>query len=145
MIWNIAGINNNPWEYYVSIDDKKYKILMDNIEHFLTTKGKHIKVSYILNQIDKDFFGKIDKLIQDNEILSDELKDNDEVIIDFDSIFHLDISVCEFLSNKFIGEYRLISWPDRLLNTIDNDSKTGENYIYRPTPINYSSEIYMGL
>eukprot|EP01084_Bolivina_argentea_P298681 514746_1 len=132
MTWNIAGINNNPWEYYVSIDDKNYNTLMENIEQFLTNKGKNIQVGNVLNQIDKDFFAKISKLIQDKEILTEQKDNNFDSVLKNDVNKYLNMNVCDFLSNKFIGEYRLISWPDRLLNTIDND-KSGDNYIYRPT------------
>jgi len=132
MSWNIAGINNNPWEYYVCLDDKKYNDLMFYIESFLTNNGNEIKVRSVLDSIDSDFFKKLQTL------LGDKCNDFDSLINDNVSQY-LDLSIPDFLSNKFIGENRLISWPDRLLNTIDNDNGT---YLYRPTVINYYQKTF---
>merc|ERR1712228_72705 len=52
---------------------------------------------------------------------------------------YLDLSIPDFLSNKSIGDNRLISWPDRLLNTIDNKNNS---YLYRPTVINYYQQTF---
>ena len=132
MSWNIAGINNNPWEYYVCLKDKNYNELMSNIETFLTNTGQEIKISSVLQSIDAEFFNKL------KQLLGEKCSNFDELIVK-DVNQYLDLSIPDFLSNKLIGEYRLISWPDRLLNTIDNKNNT---YLYRPTVINYYQKTF---
>ena len=117
MSWNIAGINNNPWEYFVCLEDDNYNNLMSHIESFLTKTGKQMKVRSVLESIDSDFFGALQKLLS-----SDKLKAFNN--LNFDALIkenvskYLDLSIPDFLSNKFIGENRLISWPDRLLSLV---------------------------
>jgi len=65
--------------------------------------------------------------------------DNFKQLIANDVNQYLDLSIPDFLSHKAIGDARLISWPDRLLNTIDNKN---DSYLYRPTVINYYQQTF---
>lgn len=132
MSWNVAGINNNPWEYYVNLDDDNYNALMHHIECFLTDTGKQIKVQSVLDSIDTNFMSKISNLLMTKCKLS---HDKFSALMEEEKLStHLSMNICDFLSNKWIGEQRLISWPDRLLNTIDD---ANGSYLYRPAVINY--------
>ena len=33
--WNVAAINNNPFEYYITHHDPKYNKLMENVQKFI--------------------------------------------------------------------------------------------------------------
>lgn len=37
--WNIAAVNNNPFEYWITSDDPKYNELMVNVSQFIETPG----------------------------------------------------------------------------------------------------------
>merc|ERR1712032_788403 len=105
---------------------------MSTIEDFLTNTGKQIKVRAALQSIDDKFFDKLEQLLANkcnnfNDLLQNDVNQ------------YLDLSIPDFLSNKSIGDSRLISWPDRLLNTIDNKN---DSYLYRPTPINYYQQTF---
>lgn len=128
--WNIAGINNNPWEYYVALDDDRYNMLMSEIEGYLTKTGKSVKVQQVLDQIDDQFLEKISNL------LGDRCSDFSAMMSSETVSQHLSGSLCAFLESKHFGNTRLISWPDRLLNTIDGEDEK-EQSLYRPTAINY--------
>lgn len=37
--WNIAAVNNNPFEYFVTHDDPAYNTLMADVEAFIEAPG----------------------------------------------------------------------------------------------------------
>ena len=37
--WNIAAINNNPFEYWITHDDKAYNKLMSDVQAFVSEPG----------------------------------------------------------------------------------------------------------
>ena len=39
--WNVASINNNPFEYFVSHDNPAYLKMMQDIEKFMISPGEH--------------------------------------------------------------------------------------------------------
>ena len=49
--WNVAAINNNPFEYWISIDDQpEYTKLMDDVQNFIENPGpKDLPLSQILD------------------------------------------------------------------------------------------------
>jgi hypothetical protein len=57
--WNIAAINNNPFEYWITYkQNPEYEKLMINIEKFLDEPGdKDIKVNQVFTE---DMFTKLD-------------------------------------------------------------------------------------
>jgi hypothetical protein len=57
--WNIAAINNNPFEYWITYkENPEYEKLMMNVEHFLDNPGdKDVKVSQVFTE---DMFSKLD-------------------------------------------------------------------------------------
>ena len=38
--WNIAAVNNNPFEYWVKHDDASYNALMQGVESFIDQPGE---------------------------------------------------------------------------------------------------------
>ena len=57
--WNIAAINNNPFEYWITYqENKEYEKLMINIENFLEDPGdQDVKVSKVFTE---EMFSKLD-------------------------------------------------------------------------------------
>ena len=39
LTWNIAAINNNPFEYYITHKDPKYNELMEAVQEFIDAPG----------------------------------------------------------------------------------------------------------
>ena len=39
--WNIAAVNNNPFEYFLTHPDPKYISLMEGVEGFIEAPGEH--------------------------------------------------------------------------------------------------------
>ena len=37
--WNIAAINNNPFEYWITHDDADYNALMEGVQSFIDQPG----------------------------------------------------------------------------------------------------------
>eukprot|EP00485_Elphidium_margaritaceum_P007407 CAMPEP_0202688346 /NCGR_PEP_ID=MMETSP1385-20130828/3875_1 /ASSEMBLY_ACC=CAM_ASM_000861 /TAXON_ID=933848 /ORGANISM="Elphidium margaritaceum" /LENGTH=577 /DNA_ID=CAMNT_0049343297 /DNA_START=18 /DNA_END=1751 /DNA_ORIENTATION=+ len=135
MTWNIAGINNNPWEYYVMLDDPNYKSLMSNVEEFMTSDAQKLSVRDVLNEIDSKLLDKLLDLLREKQVVTNANEQRCKEVLESDiEKNYVTACVDAFLCNKHVGQHRLISWPDRLLNTIDD--KHG-GFVYRPTPINY--------
>lgn len=61
--WNIAAINNNPFEYWITYkENPNYEKLMINIENFLENPGeKDVKVNQVFTQ---DMFNKLDSRLE---------------------------------------------------------------------------------
>jgi spermidine synthase len=58
--WNIAAINNNPFEYWITYDENPaYDKIMTDIESFLETPGERdVPVSAVFTE---DMFGQLEK------------------------------------------------------------------------------------
>lgn len=58
--WNIAAINNNPFEYWITYDENpEYENIMTNIEVFLENPGeKDVPVSAVFTE---EMFGELEK------------------------------------------------------------------------------------
>lgn len=130
--WNIAAINNNPFEYWLTIDDNpNYNELMIKVEQFIDnpTDETDIPVSQIFTH---DMF--------------DELESRMTKVAGWESIREFWVSdysqrkiVTEFLKDTSLGDKRLASMPDRITNTINihvEDPKDGTSTACRPTVIN---------
>jgi len=123
--WNIAAINNNPFEYWITNDDNKaYAQIMERIEHFIE------------NPAEKD--------VEVNQVFTDEMfrELNDQMIqvgwpsvkTYWDDDYKKRKIVSTFLKDKTLGKKRLASMPDRITNTINVAGS--EEPVCRPTVIN---------
>jgi hypothetical protein len=61
--WNIAAINNNPFEYWITTkENPNYEKLMINIENFLENPGdQDVKVNQVFTQ---EMFNKLDSRLE---------------------------------------------------------------------------------
>mmetsp|Transcript_27941 Transcript_27941/g.40449 ORF Transcript_27941/g.40449 Transcript_27941/m.40449 type:complete len:601 (+) Transcript_27941:1-1803(+) len=127
--WNMAAINNNPFEYWITYDDDpRYEEIMVDVEKFLEEPGERdIAVKDVFKP--KEFEKLKAKMAEVGwpditDYWKNELK-NRKII-------------SEFMKDPLLGSKRLISMPDRVTNTInvvDSDEP-----VCRPTVINMYSE-----
>jgi hypothetical protein len=122
--WNIAAINNNPFEYWITYkENPAYEQLMVKVEEFLESPGdKDVLVPQVFTE---EMMTKLDQRFTDVGWKSvREYWDND---------FSKRTIVEGFIKDKTLGSKRLASMPDRITNTINTaDGQT----VFRPTIIN---------
>jgi len=122
--WNIAAINNNPFEYWITYDENKdYEKLMVDIESFIENPGdQDVEVSKVFTP---QMFDELDKRLAGVGWQS--------VKSYWDDDFSKRRIVSQFMKDPLLGSKRLASMPDRITNTINTaDGKQ----VYRPTVIN---------
>ena len=123
--WNIAAINNNPFEYWITTkENPDYEKLMINIENFLEKPGdKDVPVSKVFTEeMFASLEGQMDKVGWDS------------VRSYWESDFKKRKIVSGFMKDGLLGSKRLASMPDRVTNTIN--VKGSEEPVCRPTVIN---------
>ena len=123
--WNVAAINNNPFEYWVSYHDSSYNDFMQDIEKFLADTQRDVDVSQIFTE--KMF----SELVEEMEFVG--VSNLSELSIIWSKDFSRRRAISGFLKDPLIGEKRLTSLPDRITNTI---SLMDGSKIYRPSVIN---------
>lgn len=125
--WNIAAINNNPFEYYTTVDhDVRYDELMKAVESFIQSPGERDIV--VREVFTPDMFQTLKTAMIQEEWNKIQL---------VEAHWENDLSqrriVTGFLQDRLIGAKRLASMPDRVTNTIYT---TGRQVMCRPTVIN---------
>lgn len=123
--WNVAAVNNNPFEYFITHHDPAYNELMADFEAFIDSPGEgDVTVGEI---IDDAMF---------EELVAEMRAHGIEGVDATAEYWHAHIKprriVSGFLKDKAIGAKRLCSMPDRVTNTIN----AAEGVLYRPTVIN---------
>lgn len=126
--WNIAAINNNPFEYWITIkDNPKYEELMLNVEKFLEQPGSNdVPVNTVFTD---SMFDDLQKKMVDVG-----LDPNEKVKKYWIESYRDRKIISGFMKDKTLGSKRLASMPDRVTNTI-NVVGTSEP-VCRPTVIN---------
>lgn len=111
--WNVAAINNNPFEYWITIkDNPKYEELMVNVERFIDSPGNNdVPVSSVFT--DAMFNTLQQKMVEVG-------LDPDEKVRKYWEESYKDRKIVSgFLKDKTLGSKRLASMPDRVTNTIN--------------------------
>jgi hypothetical protein len=123
--WNIAAINNNPFEYWITYkENPAYEQLMVDIEKFIDDPGdKDVQVQQVFTQ------SMFDKL---NERLTTSMKWQ-SVQSYWEEDFSKRKIIAEFMKDPLLGSKRLASMPDRITNTINS---ADGSQVFRPTVIN---------
>jgi len=125
--WNMAAINNNPFEYWITYDENpKYVKLMEDVENFIENTGEaDIPVSEVFTS---EMFAALKEKME---------KQGWEGLDVVTRMWEEDYSkrkiVSEFLKDRDIGSKRLASMLDRITNTLN---LADGSQIYRPTAIN---------
>lgn len=136
--WNIAAINNNPFEYWIEHKDPRYNSLMQGVERFMNDPSEDVEIGKIFSQ------AKYDEL---EALMAKQASVNPEVLKEVREKRWPELKsrkiVSGFLKDAEIGKKRLASMPDRLTNTIALKTETaGSNALFRPTPINCCSTYF---
>lgn len=122
--WNVAAINNNPFEYWITYNDE-YEKLMIQIEQFINTPtpAQDVPVHQVFTH---EMFQQL------NHELTETAKWK-SVTEYWENEYSNRKIVSEFLKDPLLGSKRLASMPDRITNTINlaNGQAT-----FRPTVIN---------
>eukprot|EP00804_Cyclotella_cryptica_P015582 CCRYP_003597-RA/>CCRYP_003597-RA protein AED:0.21 eAED:0.21 QI:127/0.8/0.83/1/1/1/6/0/693 len=123
--WNIAAINNNPFEYWITYDENPaYEKIMTDIESFLESPGERdISVSAVFTE---EMFSQLEKRM--NSIGWDSIRSY------WDGDFKNRKIVSGFMKDPLLGSKRLASMPDRITNTINVVGSVDP--VCRPTVIN---------
>lgn len=120
--WNIAAINNNPFEYWITYN-KEYEDLMVKVETFLDSPGdKDVAVPKVFSQ---SMFDQLDARMTSVGWQS--------VKPYWENDFSKRTIVEGFMKDGLLGLKRLASMPDRMTNTINTEDG---NMVFRPTIIN---------
>jgi hypothetical protein len=123
--WNIAAINNNPFEYWVTNPDPSYNTLMKSVQDFIENSGSDVVISTV-------FSDSMFKELQ-CELREKEIPGVDELEHYWKGDYSQRMAIKGFLKDKTIGLKRLASMPDRITNTISlHDGSSCK----RPTVIN---------
>jgi len=124
--WNIAAVNNNPFEYFIHYPlSNEYDELMQAVEGFVDNPGAaDVPVSEVFTN---EMFAEL-KALMTAEGWSG-IEETEKYWLD--SIQGRKI-MSEFIKDKSLGSKRLASMPDRVTNTINTLDKGTLN---RPTVI----------
>eukprot|EP00960_Hanusia_phi_P043756 756237-Hanusia_phi.AAC.3 len=125
--WNVAAVNNNPFEYWVTHPDPAYNALMEGVQNVIDHPEAHdIQVHEVLT----------DSMVE--QLMNDLQRQKAPGIAEVKQLWQDDFRnrkiVSGFLKDNTIGKKRLASMPDRITNTINC---VGGKTLKRPTVINY--------
>lgn len=123
--WNIAAINNNPFEYWITYDNALYNRLMEEVQDFISNPGRRdVLVSAVFTP---EMFRELVRLMNAKGWLG---------VSEVKKLWRSDYSkrkiISQFMKDGALGKKRLASMPDRVTNTM---AIAGKKY-YRPTVIN---------
>jgi len=125
--WNIAAINNNPFEYYITVENEPgYEELMLAVQELVDTPGERDMA--VARVFTPDMFARLRGAMEAEGWAGVE---------SVERIWTEDFSkrsiISGFLKDKGIGSKRLASMPDRFTNTIN---AADGRIICRPSVIN---------
>jgi hypothetical protein len=123
--WNIAAVNNNPFEFWITHDDPDYQALMTGVQSFISSPGERdVPISEVFPA---HRFGALQSLMS-----AQGWSGLDKV----ESFWRDDLStrpiVSGFMKDKSLGDKRLASMPDRVTNAIDT---ADGSRVFRPSVI----------
>jgi len=124
--WNIAAVNNNPFEYWITHSEPAYNGLMEGVQGFLDAPGElDVPIKEVFREsMAQELFALMEKEGWDGVA---------ETKAQWESNFAPRKMVSGFMQDKEIGSKRLASMPDRVTNTIFT---TDGGQVCRPTLIN---------
>lgn len=125
--WNIAAINNNPFEYWITHDDDLYLKLMAGVEQFIEDPGdRDVKISDVFtDSMFEELFASME---------AEGWEHLEKVRKFWDDDYRGRTIVQGFMKDKAIGAKRLASMPDRITNTIN--VMHSDMPVCRPTVVN---------
>ena len=131
MTWNVAAINNNPFEYWIEHPDPAYNEMMAAVGAMIADPASFPEVDRPLGELFTD------EMWQELKVCIISIGVPAADIARVESIWWKDLKgrkiVSEFLMDGSLGKKRLASMPDRLTNTINASNGTTHA---RPSIIN---------
>jgi len=125
--WNIAAINNNPFEYWITHDDADYNALMEGVQSFIDQPGERdVPVSEVFTPA---MWAELKALMT-----AQGWGGVEETEAMWQASFGQRKIISGFMKDRSLGEKRLASMPDRVTNTINLAG--GRGVANRPTVIN---------
>ncbi len=122
--WNIAAVNNNPFEYWITHQSDEYAQLMNDVQAFIDDpRNRDFQVCEVLTD---EMYAELRSELQAQGFSG--LEGLDRV---WKNDYRTRKAVDGFLKDKIIGSKRLVSMPDRITNTINSDGRV----ICRPSVI----------
>lgn len=126
LTWNIAAINNNPFEYWITYEDPNYNDFMLEVQRLIERPGQRQKV--LSSILDDASLRELTTLMKTTTTWS--ASDVDQAGRVWREEYRDRLSVDEFLKDANIGLKRLVSMPDRATNTMN--LAYGGKRAYRP-------------
>lgn len=125
--WNMAAINNNPFEYWITYDrDDSYLKIMEQVSAVMQhPNGFDVNVDELFSST------MFEELM--NKMENVEWTGLDKVREIWTNDYRTRKIISGFLTDPIIGKKRLTSMPDRVTNTIYNEEG---HRVMRPTVIN---------
>jgi uncharacterized protein (UPF0333 family) len=112
LTWNIAAINNNPFEYWITSNDEKYNTMMKKVSAFIDTPGANdVPVTSVFTDAQAEELMK--------EMTTVGWTGVDETRKRWQSEYRNRKIISEFVKDGTLGKKRLASMPDRVTNTIN--------------------------
>lgn len=134
--WNIAAINNNPFEYWITNPDPNYNELMKKVSNVIqfSSKFDNTKIEDIFTSKMFDDLAAQIKINMPSDSLQSDLNELKEY---YETQYKNRTILNQFLKDGLIGKKRLVSMPDRVTNTITAITENGgTSNVMRPTVIN---------
>ena len=125
--WNVAAVNNNPFEYWVTHPDPAYNVLMDGVQDFIDNAGER---DVAVGEVFTDAMAR--QLFED--LRGHRVTHVDDVAALWETDYRHRAIISGFIKDTSLGKKRLASMPDRITNTIH--TAQGKDLL-RPTVINY--------
>jgi len=126
--WNMAAINNNPFEYWISYGNEAYGKLMEDVQGFIENPGdRDVPVCAVFSD---SMFTELKELMLDHGW---DQKHVQETEAHWEGEYRDRRIISGFMKDSTIGSKRLASMPDRITNTIN---LANGKQAFRPTAIN---------
>ena len=123
--WNIAAINNNPFEYWITNNDPAYNKIITSVSEFMENPGENdISVSKVFTE---KMYTELEESMKEAGWTGLE-----ETRKRWESEYKDRKVITEFIKDGLLGKKRLASMPDRMTNTII----TTDGVAMRPSVIN---------
>lgn len=117
--WNIAAINNNPFEFWVSHHAPEYLLLMEKARSYIEDKDSQ-NDHEVFNIFTDEMFATLKQDMVDVG-MGEGLDELDRMWREHYRGLRV---LTQFLKDKNIGSKRLISMPDRIANTVTTSDGT---------------------
>ena len=109
--WNMAAINNNPFEYWITNEDPVYNRIMKDVSAFIENPGVHdVTVESIFSD------AMAEELLRE---MSDIGWGVEETRQEWNLHYKGRKIISEFIKDGELGKKRLASMPDRVTNSIN--------------------------